>query len=153
MRMMAMTSLLMASPGAHDQRAQLLKVLRLVTPRDDDDVVEAELAQPVQALAGRLPRALEVARVVGAVGALRLAQMLDHVGDDGAPAAKVAKPLDPLAQEPPVAPRARSHPAVELAGRPLDPARARPRADQHGRPPDGRVPHRRQRDGAYDVTG
>src|SRR4029453_9780410 len=134
MRMMAMTSLLMASPGAHDQRAQLLKVLRLVTPRDDDDVIEAELAQPVQALAGRLPRALEVGRVVGAVGGLGLAQMLDHVGDDGAPAAKVAKPLDPLAQEPPVAPGTRSHPAVQPAGRPLDPARARPRAGRAGGP-------------------
>src|SRR6266850_1675873 len=117
-----------ASPGAYDQRAQLLEVLRLVTPRDDDDVVEAELAQPVQALAGRLPSALEVARIVGAIRTGRLApQMLDHVGDDGAPAAEVAKPFDPLAQEPPAAPGARSHPAVELAGRPLDPARARRR--------------------------
>src|SRR5262245_30483993 len=153
MRMMAMESLLTALPGAHDQRAQLLKMVRLVTPRNDDDVVEAELAQAVQPLAGRLPRALQVARIVRAIGARRLAQMLDHVRDASSPTAETAKPLAPLAQEPPVAPGARSDPAVDLAGRPLDPARARPRADQHGRPAEGIGPHRRQRGGADALAG
>src|SRR5262249_18435313 len=146
-------SLLAVSPGAHDQLAQLLKVVRLVTPRDDDDVVEAELAQPVQSLAGCFPGTFQVTRVVWAVGAARLAQMLDHVGDDGTPAPEVANPLDPLAQEPPVASGARSDPAVELAGRPLDPSRARPRADQYGRPAEGLGPHRRQRGGADPLAG
>src|SRR5262245_6585766 len=101
-------------------------MLHLVTVRDDDDVVEAELTQPVQSLARGLSRAFQVAGVVRPVGALRLAQMLDDVGDDGTTAAEIAKPLDPLAQEAPVAPGARPDPAVELAGRPLDPPRARP---------------------------
>src|SRR5262249_38056826 len=158
MRMMAMESLLTALPGAHDQRAQLLKMVRLVTPRNDDDVVEAELAQAVQPPAGRLPRALQVARIVRAIGARRLAQMLDYVRDDSSPTAEIAKPLDPLAQESPVAPGTRSDPAVELAGRPLDPARTRPPADQHGRPTAGRPaegsgPHRRQRGGAAPLAG
>src|SRR5262249_61115891 len=153
MRMMAMESLLTALPGAHDQRAQLLKVVRLVTPRNDDDVVESELAQAAQPLAGRIPRAFQVARIVRAIRARRLAQMLDHVGDDGTPAAEIAKPLDPLAQESPVATGPRSDPAVELAGRPLDPARARPRADQDGRPAAGLGPDRRQRGGADALAG
>src|SRR5437867_7446595 len=144
----------MASPGAQDQRVQLLEVLRLVTPWDDDDVVEAELAQPMQPLAGRIPSAFEVARIVGAIRTGRPApQMLDHVGDNGAAAAEVAKPLDPLAQEPPAAPGARSHPAVELAGRPLDPPRARPRTDQHRRPAEGRGPDRLQRGRAHALAG
>src|SRR5215510_5732553 len=79
--------------------------------------------------------------------------MLNYFHDYSSQTAEISKQLDPLKKDSPVAPGARSDPAVELAGRPLDPARARPRADQHGRPAEGIGPHRRQRGGADALAG
>src|SRR6267142_2416618 len=85
------------SPGPHGQLVELLKMLLIVAPGDEDDVVEAELTQAMQALAGVVPGAFEVARIVGAVGARRVAlQMRDHVGDDGASAAQVEPAHEPI---------------------------------------------------------
>ncbi len=79
-------------------------------------------------------------------------QLRDHVGDDGAPTAQVAESRDSLAQQSPAAPGAGPHPAVELAGCPLDPPRARPRADQHGWAAQGRGPDRLQRRSPHSLA-
>src|SRR5207245_10706846 len=81
------------------QRAKLLEVLGVVAARDQHHVVEAQLAQPRQPLASDGARALEVAGVVGAVGARRGAVEIDlDVGHDGALAAEVAESWYPFAQ-------------------------------------------------------
>ena len=122
-----------------------------MAPRNQDHVVEAEPTQTSEPGAGDLQRALEVTRIVRAVGACDGVLELGHdVGGDRALAAKVAEPRDSLAERPPAAPGARPDPAVELPGRPLDPAGARPRADQHGRAAEGLGPDRRER-GSIDA--
>src|SRR5438093_1031432 len=142
-----------SSPGAHGQLVELLKMRRIMVPGDEDDVVEAELTQAMQPRASVVPGAFEIARIVGPVRARPVArQMHDHVGDDGTPTAQVAEPHDTLAQQSPAAPGAGPHPAVELAGRPLDPPRARPRADQHGWAAEGRGPDGLQRGSVHALA-
>src|SRR2546425_2975304 len=104
------------------QRAKLLKVLGVVAARDQHHVVEPQLAQPMEPLAGDGARALEVAGVVGAVGARCGAVDIDlDVGHDRALAAEVAESWYPLAERAPATPGSRSYPAVELSRCTLDP--------------------------------
>ena len=94
------------SAGAEAERAQLLKVRGLVPAGHEHDVVVAPFTQPMQPLAGDLGRALEVARILGAVGACGGTVEIDpHVGDDGALASEIAKARDALTERPPAAAR------------------------------------------------
>src|SRR5213594_2962881 len=116
-----------SSAGAEAELAQLLKVRGLVPTGHEHDVVVAPLAQPMQALAGDLERALEVTRILGPVRARGGAVEVDpHIGHDGALASEIAKARNALAERPPATARPRPDPAVELAGRSLDPLRACP---------------------------
>src|SRR5438105_636899 len=115
----------------------------VVAPGDEHDVVEAEPDQALQALPCDGARALEIARIVGPVGARRLTVEVHlHVGDDRPLAAEPAELHDAVLQRTPAAARARADPAVELLRRPLDPAGARPRTDQDRRSADGGGPDR-----------
>src|SRR5882672_4833467 len=83
--------------GARGQLAQFFEVPGVVTPGDEHDVVEAERHQPLQPLARDRARALEIGRVIGPVGTRRRAvEIHPDVGDDGAPAAQIAKARDAL---------------------------------------------------------
>src|SRR5882672_11425328 len=116
-----------SSAGAEGELAQLLEVLGLVLAGAEHDIVEAPFAETMQALAGDVARTFQVTRIVRTVRARGGAiELHHHVGDDGALAAEIAKARDPFAQRPPAAARARADPAVEIAGRPLDPLRAGP---------------------------
>src|SRR5439155_19247346 len=62
-----------ASPGARGQLVELLEVLGVVAPGDEDEVVEAELTQAMQPFACLVPGAREITRIVRTVRARRLA--------------------------------------------------------------------------------
>src|SRR5262249_57232303 len=101
------------SSGALRQLAQFVEVAGLVPLGNEDDIVVAPLAEEVKALAGDLPRALEIERIIGTVRARSGAvERHAHVGDDGALAAEAAEARDALPHRAPAAPGPRHQPPL-----------------------------------------
>src|SRR5439155_3667379 len=90
-------------------------------PGDEDHVVEPERAEALEPIARDLGRTREIARIVRSVGTGGRTVEVDlDVGDDGALAAEVAEPRDPVAQRPPARARAGADPAIAVSSRTPD---------------------------------